>query len=1447
MRPLLLFLRSSLAFAFLIIASAGASAQSLDAFILVDAETNEDLRELSDGAVINLATDGSALSIRASTNGSPGSVRFTLSGAESDIQTESVAPYALKGDSSGNFASWTPSLGSYGLTVEIFGGGSASGELLETGSLAFSVVNQADTTPRILTVNSGSGSGSYSPGTQVAVSADDAGSGQVFTQWVGDTGGLAAVFAATTTFTMPAADASITATYGEAPVAGEVVIGGSPMQWHAVVLDLTGPASSETADPNPFLDFRFDIVFTGPGGQNYRVPGYFAGDGSGGASGQIWRAHLNPDEVGTWTYAISFRQGADIAVDLDPNAGVALSSYDGLNGSFEVTASDKSGNDFRAPDKGMLVNRGHHYLTYGGSGRPFLYTGPGIPENILGYRGFHNTTVGVGHEFQVHEADWNAGDPDWNSNDGRNLNGRGFIGAINYIADQGANSLYMMSNTIGGDGKDVFPHPTPNTTKDRYDLLKLEQWNTALSHAQSKGIFLHWHLAEHETGNNTYYGGEGVNNQNVTNTMTVERKLYFRMLNAMFGHYNGLKWNIMEETEFSTADRSAQMAYIHAIDPYDHPVTYQVGGIGIAFNTYDNHLGDANIDAGSFQGSNSRASMFDEMQKWRSKSAAAGEPWTVAWDEPQKIENDNNDAVNGYPMGRRDKMWPCLMGGGDGFMWYIQQDGGGHGFDQRIEDFTIMQNAFHWSKYARDFLGTLPLLEMNSSMSIVSSNSGNDYTLSKPGEVYAIFNDRSGRGMTLDLSGVSGEFTVRWFDPRNGGALQNGTVTSVIGGGSVSLGSAPNSTGSDWAVLVEATRQVAYIYGDIAANGTQPSGSAPPYDQMLLTDTGATGLSDFKALVEGEGFAITQYYDQVTDLDAAFLNQFEVVIFGLHQKIWSASEKAALDAWLRGGGGMLIYSDSASGGRFNLVGAQNSVGQSVVNNLIADYGMEVTVDQAAGTTAYRAGPGAIHPITLGRLILEGEGVSPIAVDPASNAERLIPYENTSDYKVSGNTSLQHLENLTITNPLFAALALAPVGSGNVIALFDRQPMWNDGPGSDIEKRDNTEILRRTIVFLAGNPGAPLPSGPQADINASPLTGDKPLQVQFDASGSTPGEGATLAAYSWDFENDGIADATGVMVSHTYTTVGQFTASLTVTDSFGDTANTSTNISVVGQDPFGNGGQPWPLPGRIEAENFDLGGPGIAYFDQDATNQGGDFRMDEEVDVEVADDVDGVYNIGYLDPGEWLEYTVEINESGSYLASFRVASQSAGGSIRLLVDGVDLTGEVALSATDGWQNYMTVSSPVFSLTPGKAIVRVEIVSGAFNLNWFSLNRDLKTFSDYLSQYPSLTGPDALPEADPDGDSLANIVEQWLAFDPTRPESTGLPRFAQVNGEQVFIFNYDSRVIGSSLFVQTSDDLVSWASQTLDPAWITDNGDLRQVVIPVAPADHQEFRRLRLTTE
>lgn len=262
-----------------------------------------------------------------------------------------------------------------------------------------------------------------------------------------------------------------------------------------------------------------------------------------------------------------------------------------------------------------------------------------------------------------------------------------------------------------------------------------------------------------------------------------------------------------------------------------------------------------------------------------------------------------------------------------------------------------------------------------------------------------------------------------------------------------------------------AAKNVAYIYGDVSADGDVPSGAEASYDQMLLNDTGNTGLATFKAVVESQDYTISDYYDAATTLSLEFLRGFDVIIFGLHQKMWSELEKNNLRDWLNAGGGMMIYSDSASGGRFNIVGINNPVGRDVTNNLIAEYGMEVTVDLGGGTRSYQADAGSGNPIIWDQPVFEGEGVSPVAVDPLGGATVLIPL--SPENRVAGGGNLNPGNALTnIANPIWAAMGHQRIGKGNLIVIFDRQPMWNNGPGSDIDRRDNREILRRTVRFLA---------------------------------------------------------------------------------------------------------------------------------------------------------------------------------------------------------------------------------------------------------------------------------------------------------------------------------------------------------------------------------------------
>jgi hypothetical protein len=97
----------------------------------------------------------------------------------------------------------------------------------------------------------------------------------------------------------------------------------------------------------------------------------------------------------------------------------------------------------------------------------------------------------------------------------------------------------------------------------------------------------------------------------------------------------------------------------------------------------------------------------------------------------------------------------------------------------------------------------VPFQEMANANNLVSGSGNNaNRCLAKTGESYVV-QLYNGGTHTLNLTAAAGEFEVRWFDPRNGGALQPGSVTSVMGGSTVSLGTAPNATSSDWIVLVD--------------------------------------------------------------------------------------------------------------------------------------------------------------------------------------------------------------------------------------------------------------------------------------------------------------------------------------------------------------------------------------------------------------------------------------------------------------------------------------------------------------------------------------------------------------------------------------------------------------------------------------------------------------------
>ncbi|MEM7681811.1 MAG: DUF5060 domain-containing protein [Planctomycetota bacterium] len=148
---------------------------------------------------------------------------------------------------------------------------------------------------------------------------------------------------------------------------------GQPTQWQTMEIDFAGPSATELGGSfNPFLDRRLEVEFFAPDGStSYVVPGFYDGDGAGGGDGNVWRARFTPDTPGQWVWTASFREGAQVAIDLSNTAGadaenqitsVTAPGLDlpGLVGAFEVTPAAIDAPGFRGT--GRLEYAGGHYL-----------------------------------------------------------------------------------------------------------------------------------------------------------------------------------------------------------------------------------------------------------------------------------------------------------------------------------------------------------------------------------------------------------------------------------------------------------------------------------------------------------------------------------------------------------------------------------------------------------------------------------------------------------------------------------------------------------------------------------------------------------------------------------------------------------------------------------------------------------------------------------------------------------------------------------------------------------------------------------------------------------------------------------------------------------------------------------------------------------------------------
>ncbi|AUC21171.1 hypothetical protein BTO15_03165 [Polaribacter sejongensis] len=565
-------------------------------------------------------------------------------------------------------------------------------------------------------------------------------------------------------------------------------IEGKLEKWNKVTLSFNYKEFSENDEDNPFLNYRLNVTFKN-GDEEITIPGFFAADGNAAETsakkGVVWQVRFMPNKTGKWTYKVSFKKGNEIAINDDEKAGESV-GFDNEIGSFVIKESQSS-------TEGRLVYKNERYLYYSESNKPFLKGGTDSPENFLAFYEFDETPAS--HKYLPHSKDWNQGDPTWQNGKGKNI-----IGALNYLASKGMNSVYFLTMNVQGDGDDVWPWTTKNE-QTRFDTSKLDQWEIVFDHMDNLGLMLH--IVTQETENELLLDiGE----------LKTQRKLYYRELIARFAHHLAITWNLGEENGpvhwspkgQNDADRKAMAKYIKTHDPYHNFVTLHTHSMPIEQDLYlEPLLGFEFLDGPSMQ-TNSPDSIHNITKKWIKESQLTRKNWVVSQDEigpaeigakPDADDPEHNDI-------RHKVLWGNLMAGGAGVEWYF-----GYKFahnDLNCEDWRSRDIVWNQTKHALDFFNKyLPFNKMHSADDL--TDNPDDYVFAKNDEIYAIYLLEV-KETKINLFGSTKRYVVKWYNPRTRGELVNGSVKKISGGSEKSIGFPPNKD-KDWVALIKSTKK----------------------------------------------------------------------------------------------------------------------------------------------------------------------------------------------------------------------------------------------------------------------------------------------------------------------------------------------------------------------------------------------------------------------------------------------------------------------------------------------------------------------------------------------------------------------------------------------------------------------------------------------------------------
>lgn len=567
-----------------------------------------------------------------------------------------------------------------------------------------------------------------------------------------------------------------------------------------------GQALQESTEApfNPWLNWRLNARFISPSGETLNVPGFYAGDASGSGVGDVWKVRFSPNQPGAWTLVPEFEY-ASSEINVEPLDVAGERVIPLATRTFVIEPVDPDAPGFLS--QGPLRYTGESYFTFP-DGTAWIKGGTDSPENFLGYAGFDGAQDTGGHPlgqtflhaYATHVADWEPGDPDWSANGNPNA-GRAIIGALNYLASEGVNSIYFLPNNLGGDCQDSFPfiEPTGGDADLQWDASRMEQWNIVLEHATRLGIFLHIVMAEQEIPNVRWLGFG----------LTTERMLFFKNIVAMFGHNPGIKFNFCEENDaepsnqYSVSELNSFAAYLAIWDAYDHPLSVHTRADDLTL--YQQILATPNSDWLSTTSLQMHRDYGLQIEEALDLMELAGGRSIVA---DQDEQGSPFEGLSGSNADRRRKeiLYDVYFSGGN-IEWYFGFSSNPFGGDFDVEDFRTREDMWAFMRYARNLLESTRFWRSQPDDELVqgetySSSFGGAEVFADRGHSYLIYYPQTNDTGTFDLTHLDpGRFLDGyWFNPRTGDSASG--TTQVPTGIIFDMPSAPNNPTEDWVFVM---------------------------------------------------------------------------------------------------------------------------------------------------------------------------------------------------------------------------------------------------------------------------------------------------------------------------------------------------------------------------------------------------------------------------------------------------------------------------------------------------------------------------------------------------------------------------------------------------------------------------------------------------------------------